>query len=78
MHSFTDIHESRDLKQARPYGQYVDLLRLHARYSLIGTYETLPLMEYFVNILYSIFLYFRYNVIHSHIMYFFLYQSSFN
>lgn len=26
MHSFT-IHESRNLKQARPKGQYVDLLR---------------------------------------------------
>ena len=26
MHSFT-IHESRNLKQARPNGQYVDLLR---------------------------------------------------
>ena len=38
MHSFTVIHESRDLKQARPYGQYVDLLRLHARYSLTKDY----------------------------------------
>ena len=27
MHSFTAIHESRNLKQARPKGQYVDLLR---------------------------------------------------
>jgi len=27
MHSFTVIHESRNLKQARPIGQYVDLLR---------------------------------------------------
>ena len=34
MHSFTDIHESRNLKQARPYSQYVDLLRFRARYSL--------------------------------------------
>ena len=49
MHSFTDIHESRDLKQARLSGQYVDLLRLHARYSLIGTYVTLPLLGIFVN-----------------------------
>ena len=28
MHSFTVIHESRELKQARLFGQYVDLLRL--------------------------------------------------
>ena len=44
MHSFPVIHESRDLKQARPYGQYVDLLRLHARYSLTGfpIYFTAP------------------------------------
>ena len=27
MYSFTVIHESRNLKQARPFGQYVDLLR---------------------------------------------------
>ena len=27
MHSSTVIHESRNLKQARPKGQYVDLLR---------------------------------------------------
>lgn len=27
MYSSTVIHESHDLKQARPYGQYVDLLR---------------------------------------------------
>ena len=27
MHSFPVIHESRNLKQARPAGQYVDLLR---------------------------------------------------
>ena len=27
MYSFTVIHESRNLKQARPDGQYVDLLR---------------------------------------------------
>ena len=27
MHSFPVIHESRNLKQARPKGQYVDLLR---------------------------------------------------
>ena len=27
MYSFADIHESRNLKQARPHGQYVDLLR---------------------------------------------------
>ena len=49
MHSFTVIHESRDLKQARLYGQYVDLLRIHARYSLINTYETLTLLTKFVN-----------------------------
>lgn len=36
MHSFTVTHESRDLKQARPEGQDVDLLRTRcARYSLI-------------------------------------------
>ena len=28
MYSLSVIHESRDLKQARPFGQYVDLLRL--------------------------------------------------
>ena len=31
MHSPTALHESRKLKQARPYGQYVDLLRLDGR-----------------------------------------------
>ena len=30
MHSFVASHESRDLKQARPYGQDVDLLRKNA------------------------------------------------
>lgn len=28
MYSFAVIHESRILKQARPNGQYVDLLRM--------------------------------------------------
>ena len=35
MYSFAVTHESRNLKQARPSGQYVDLLRKCARYSLI-------------------------------------------
>ena len=36
MYSAT-IHESGELKQARPKGQDVDLLRSHARYSLMGS-----------------------------------------
>ena len=28
MYSSKVIHESRELKQARPFGQYVDLLRI--------------------------------------------------
>ena len=36
MYSLPVIHESRNLKQARPFGQYVDLLRFRARYSLMG------------------------------------------
>lgn len=32
MYSFTVTHESRNLKQARPDGQYVDLL--HKRFAL--------------------------------------------
>ena len=32
------IHESRKLKQARPRGQYVDLLRKNACYSLKPVY----------------------------------------
>ena len=34
MYSLPVIHESRNLKQARPFGQYVDLLRRSACYSL--------------------------------------------
>ena len=37
MHSFKAIHESRNLKQARPFGQYVDLLR-----TLFGVRSLLP------------------------------------
>ena len=33
MYSYA-AHESRNLKQARPFGQDVDLLRKRARYSL--------------------------------------------
>ena len=36
MYSFAVVHESRILKQARPESQYVDLLRIHACYSLMG------------------------------------------
>ena len=45
------IHESRNLKQARPEGQYVDLLRAgRACYSLIGKIFTiLANREIFVN-----------------------------
>ena len=50
MHSFTVIHESRNLKQARFFDQYVDLLRFCARYSLIDTLTTLSLLEKVVNI----------------------------
>lgn len=45
MHSLTVIHESHKLKQARPYGQYVDLLR--------GNALATPSWEILLAILYS-------------------------
>ena len=47
MHSFPVIHESRNLKQARPKGQYVDLLRINARYSLMGFSSQTNLTPFF-------------------------------
>ncbi len=44
MHSKKATHESRNLMQARPYGQYVDLPHYRARYSLtefVGYYISL-------------------------------------
>ena len=76
MHSFTVIHESRNLKQARQICQHVDLLRLRARYSLIGTQVTLALMETFVNpylFLTNIFPFCRFHFGHlQHFSYFFV------
>jgi len=52
MHSFT-THESRNLKQARPNGQYVDLLRYTLATPswdyviIILTFSTFPVKSYF-------------------------------
>ena len=37
MYSFAVIHESRNLKQARPNGQYVDLLRFMILHFTLAT-----------------------------------------
>ena len=50
MHSFTDIHESRDLKQARPYGQYVDLLRYALATPSRVLFSSLEIITYFISI----------------------------
>ena len=47
MYSFPVIHESRDLKQARPCGQYVDLLRLCAHYSLTDLIQFWDIIAHF-------------------------------
>ena len=58
MYSFTSIHESRNLKQARPKGQYVDLLRyslatpswvhcmIHQNFTFVNNYFNVAIFRF--------------------------------